>query len=201
MELFNPRTRMRGCLDTLLAPLYHLCVFAPCFARFLQLTLREHSGACVMSKSETAESVSTTPAVLSQDRDPRNRNWPLNVAKDGASRQRAKIRQIAKALREAGFVTLSEQVNAIGLSRSTTWKILQADHKTSGLSARLIGRMLSHKELPLGVRLVLREYVIEKAQGHYGHNLACRRRFAGYFWDMPELAGFLKNERSSPVFT
>jgi predicted DNA-binding transcriptional regulator AlpA len=122
---------------------------------------------------------------------------PLNKTKDGANSQREKIRQIAKVLREAGFVSLSEQASALGLSRSTTWKLLQADHKTSGLHAGLIGRMLSHKELPPTVRLVLREYVVEKARGHYGHSLPRRRRFAAYFWDMPELADWLKKPRAT----
>lgn len=67
--------------------------------------------------------------------------------------------------------------------------ILRADHKCSGLHAGLICRMLARKELPPSVRAVLREYVIEKVQGQYGHNLGCRRRFAKTFRDMPELAG------------
>ena len=70
--------------------------------------------------------------------------------------------------------------------------ILQAGHKTSGLHAGLIRRMLSNKELPPEVRPVLRAYVIEKARGYFGHSLHRRRRFAAYFWDMPELADFLK---------
>jgi hypothetical protein len=93
------------------------------------------------------------------------------------------------------LITLSQQASALGLSRSTTWKILQADYKTSGLHAGLIGRMLSQQELPPTVRSLLREYVIEKAQDHYGHKLVRRRRFAVYFWDMPELADFLKRQR------
>src|SRR5947207_844670 len=103
---------------------------------------------------------------------------PPNYAKNVAARQREKIRQIGDALRQAGFVTLDDQARALGLCRSTTWKILQACHKTSGLHAGLIGRMLVHKKLPPAVRSVLREYVIEKAQGLYGHNMHCRRLFA-----------------------
>jgi hypothetical protein len=56
----------------------------------------------------------------------------------------------------------------------------------------LVARILAHKQLPSAVRNVLREYIIEKAQGGYGHSRLQRRRFAAYFWDMPELADFLK---------
>ena len=41
-----------------------------------------------------------------------------------------------------GLVTLSSQSSALGLSRSTTWAILQANHKGSGLSGAIIKRML-----------------------------------------------------------
>lgn len=112
--------------------------------------------------------------------------------KDSACRQREKIGEIGKVLREAGFVTVDEQACALGLGRSTTWMILQAEHKTSGLHAELICRMLAHKKLPLTVRLVIRQYVIEKARGEYGHSLGRRRRFAANFWDIPELAELLK---------
>jgi hypothetical protein len=118
-----------------------------------------------------------------------------NYAKSQTPRQREKIRQIGKALRQAGFVTLDDKAKALGLCRSTTWKLLQGDHKSSGLHAGLIGRMLAHKILPPAVRSVLREYVIEKARGLYGHNMHCRRLFAAYFCDIPELAEFLIRSR------
>ena len=113
-------------------------------------------------------------------------------AKDAGNRQREKIRQIGEALRHAGFVALEDQVRALGLPRSTTWKVLQADHKGCGLHAGLIGRMLAHKELPPAVRSVLREYVIEKARGDYGHNSTSRARFVERLRDMPEFADCLK---------
>jgi hypothetical protein len=95
------------------------------------------------------------------------------------------------ALRRAGFVALNDQARALGLSRSTTWKLLQADHKTSGLHAGLICQMLAHEELPSAIRSVLRQYVIEKARGDYGHSLARRRRFAAHFWNMSDIAAEL----------
>jgi hypothetical protein len=51
------------------------------------------------------------------------------------ARQAAKIRELGHALVDAGFLTLDEQSKALGLARSTTWTILRASHKGSGLSA------------------------------------------------------------------
>ena len=58
------------------------------------------------------------------------------------ARQTAKIREIGDALRLAGYVGLDAQAAVLGLSRSTAWSILQASHKTSGLTASVINRML-----------------------------------------------------------
>ena len=56
-------------------------------------------------------------------------------------RQTLKIRELGDALISEGFVTLDEQALALGLCRSTTWTILKANHKSSGLSATVINRM------------------------------------------------------------
>ena len=40
-----------------------------------------------------------------------------------------KIRNICDALVAAGFETLDEQTEVLGLSRSTTWSILRGSHK------------------------------------------------------------------------
>ena len=73
-----------------------------------------------------------------------------------------KIREIGAALTSAGFVTLDQQADALGLCRSTTWAILQAEHKNSGLSATVINRMLAWPQLPGSVRAKLIEYAHEK---------------------------------------
>lgn len=86
----------------------------------------------------------------------------------GRARQWAKIRDITEALESAGFVSLDEQAEAIGLSRSTTWSILKGLHKNSGLTTNTISRILGTKKLPVPVREKLLEYVDEKAQGLYG---------------------------------
>jgi hypothetical protein len=93
------------------------------------------------------------------------------------ARQCAKIKEIGDALRFAGYVTLDEQALVLGLGRSTTWAVLQADHKASGLSAAVINRMLAAPRLPPTVSEKILEYVNEKASGLYGHSPARRRRF------------------------
>ena len=92
--------------------------------------------------------------------------------------QCSKIREIGAALISAGFVSLDQQAGALGLCRSTTWAILQAEHKNSGLSATVINRMLAYPRLPAPVRVKLIEYVREKMAGSYGHSQGQLRRFA-----------------------
>ena len=69
---------------------------------------------------------------------------------------------------ECGFVALDEQAYVLGLSRSTAWTVLRGMHKTSGLSAMTINRMLETGRLPLRVRVKLLEYIAEKISGGYG---------------------------------
>jgi hypothetical protein len=142
-----------------------------------------------MAKSGTADPIPRVPTAST-----RASRSPSHV-RDATLRQREQIGQIGVALRRAGFVALNDQARALGLSRSTTWKLLQADHKTSGLHAGLICHMLAHEDLPPSVRSVLRQYVIEKVRGDYGHGLLRRRRFAAHFWNVLDLpAELLKQE-------
>jgi hypothetical protein len=92
-------------------------------------------------------------------------------------RQSSKISEIGDALVASGISTLDQQASALGLSRSTTWTILRANHKASGLSAAVINRMLAVPQLPPLVRAVLVEYIGEKTTGVYGHSELQRRRF------------------------
>jgi hypothetical protein len=161
----------------------HSSVLAP--------SLERTAGASVMSNTRPARPISPVPSVSTWS--PPNAN-----AREAALRQREQIRQIGVALRRAGFVALNDQARALGLSRSTTWKVLQADHNVSGLHAGLVCHMLAHKDLPPAVRAVLRQYVIEKARGHYGHSLLRRRRFAAHFWNFSDIAAeLLKQVRHS----
>ena len=92
--------------------------------------------------------------------------------------QCAKIREIGAALISAGFVALDQQADALGLCRSTTWVILQAEHKNSGLSATVVNRMLGSPRLPAPARAKVIEYVREKLAGRYGHSKTQLHRFA-----------------------
>jgi predicted DNA-binding transcriptional regulator AlpA len=94
------------------------------------------------------------------------------------ARQAAKIKQLGEALVAAGFCTLDDQAKVLGLSRSTTWTILKANHKSSGLSASVINRMSAAPALPPRVKLTIAEYIEEKRAGLYGDGDHRVRRFA-----------------------
>ncbi len=78
---------------------------------------------------------------------------PLPLTARMKARQSSKIRELAEAVKSAGFLTLDEQAKALGLSRSTAWTIRKASHKASGLSASIINRKfaarLSIEKLPV----------------------------------------------------
>jgi hypothetical protein len=92
-------------------------------------------------------------------------------------RQSAKIAEIREALVAAGFDTLAKQAAVLRLSKSTTWAVLQAHHKSSGLSASVINRRLCSLELPPTARRIIGEYVNEKLLGVYGHTKSALMRF------------------------
>ena len=92
--------------------------------------------------------------------------------------QRLKIEEIGTTLAECGFVALDEQAYVLGLSRSTAWTVIRGTHKTSGLSAMTINRMLATGRLPSRVRLKLLEYIAEKMSGAYGDRKHCLKAFA-----------------------
>ena len=94
------------------------------------------------------------------------------------TRQTSRIRELASALAADGLVTLGEQARALGLSRSSAWAVLKANHKTSGLAAGTINQMLSSPALPPRARVTILTYVDEKLAGLYGHNKTQLRRFA-----------------------
>ena len=96
---------------------------------------------------------------------------------DVKERQACKIAELAHVLVSAGFVSLDDQADALGLSRSTTWTILKAKHKNYGLSASVIRRVLNKPDLHPRIRAKLIEYVRDKATGSFGHNGTQLRRF------------------------
>ena len=90
-------------------------------------------------------------------------NTPNHTLTDLKARQSSKIREIGNALITAGIVSLDAQAKALGLPRSTAWTILSAEHKGTGISARIICRMLNSEPLPPLVRAKIVEYAKEKA--------------------------------------
>ena len=102
----------------------------------------------------------------------------LATAPNGVKdRQVLKIKELADALVAAGFESLDDQADALGLSRSTTWTILKAKHKNYGLSAAVINRVLRNPDLNSRVRAKVVEYIREKTAGSFGHNHIQLRRF------------------------
>jgi hypothetical protein len=106
----------------------------------------------------------------------RNKTPDLTLT-DVKARQASKIREIGEALITTGFISLDAQAKILGLPRSTAWTILSAEHKGTGLSARIICRMLSSEPLPPLVRAKIIEYANEKAAGIYGGTEMQHRRF------------------------
>ena len=97
--------------------------------------------------------------------------------KEVKAQQARRISELGEALVLQGIRTLDQQAEALGLSRSTAWTILKANHKASGLSAAVINSMLAAPRLPALVRDKILEYIHEKAEGSYGHNKTQIRRF------------------------
>jgi hypothetical protein len=97
---------------------------------------------------------------------------------DHKARQATRINELGAALAASGLVALDEQARALGLSRSTAWAVLKANHKASGLTVPTINQMLSSRELPANVRFTILKYVEEKLAGLYGHNKKQLRQFA-----------------------
>ena len=116
-------------------------------------------------------------AVMHGYSDPKIDTVPPKDMSKMRERQRLKIKEIGVALCSAGYASLDEQARALGLRRSTTWVILQANHKSTGLTAVLINRMLQAPQLPPAVRVKVLQYAEEKAAGLYGHTDRLRRRF------------------------
>lgn len=96
------------------------------------------------------------------------------------ARQASKIAEIGAALHTAGICSLPEQVMALGLPRSTTYTIMRAEHKSTGISGKIIAQMLCSPRLPSPVRAAIEEYAGEKASGVYGNNKRQQRRFLSW---------------------
>jgi hypothetical protein len=125
-------------------------------------TLRSAEVNGIVAPRKSHASSKTNPGVLSEMK----------------ARQSAKIRELGQALIDAGLRTLDAQADALGLRRSTAWTILKTRHKSTGLSAAIIERMLGSSKLPPRARAIIVEYVEEKSFGLYGGSRRQQQRFA-----------------------
>jgi len=122
------------------------------------------------------------------------------------ARQAQKIREIGAALEAAGHLTIQDKAHALGLSRSTTFALLKADHKNSGLTATLVNTILASPKLPETVRMRLLEYVDDKISGRFGHNPIQLRRFVSRLALVHQVAegnrvaAAIRNRRQSGVY-
>jgi hypothetical protein len=102
-------------------------------------------------------------------------------------RQTRKLAEIRLALVACGLCSIDKQAAVLGLSRSTAYHVITAAHKNTGISARIIGRMLDSPRLPPSVRAILCEYAVEKAAGLYGSSSTARRRFRSAMSEVAEV--------------
>ena len=103
---------------------------------------------------------------------------PKRTLAEAKARQSIKIRELAASLKRAGVASLDAQAQALGIARSTAWTILRGRHKTSGISAKVVLRILASPGLPPGARDALIAYIDEKNAGAFGHGERERRKFA-----------------------
>jgi hypothetical protein len=117
---------------------------------------------------------------------------PASIIFQMKMRQSVKIGELRQALVAAGLSRLDQQAAVLGLQRSTTWHVLKANHKSSGLSAKIIKRMLNSPQLPPPARRILLDYVDEKCGGAYGHDRVQVRLFCA------QLGQIVKSEMGLP---
>jgi hypothetical protein len=93
------------------------------------------------------------------------------------AKQAETLRALRRALIANGIDSVEDQARVLGLPRSTTWFILQSNHKWRGLNAAQVVRMLQSQRLPEEARRVVIRYVVERVEGAYGHTQVMRRKF------------------------
>jgi hypothetical protein len=94
------------------------------------------------------------------------------------ARQRQRLAEIRVALMASGLCSLDRQARALGLVRSTAYHVISASHKSTGISARVLMRMLASPDLPPLVRAVIERYAREKMAGDYGATRSNCRKFS-----------------------
>jgi hypothetical protein len=140
-----------------------------CMVNAVLLFVRSPEGS--MSKTDGSQLISASrlPAASQQ----RSRSTASSLR----AKQCKKIAELRESLVQAGLYSLDEQAAALNLSRSTAWAVLRGTYKASGLSAKLIKRMLASPQLPPEARTRIGEYVEEKLAGSFGHSEKHTRLF------------------------
>jgi hypothetical protein len=111
------------------------------------------------------------------DTNPVTKATPVSLLSETKARQARKIAELREVLVAAGFKTLRQQAAVLGLSASTAWEVMRGGHKTSGLSAVTIKRILASPNVPPGARRLIEEYICEKLLGGYGHSESSLKLF------------------------
>ena len=93
------------------------------------------------------------------------------------ARQSLRIREINEALEACRIYSLDHKAAVLALPRSTTHTIVCAQHKSTGISAKILAQMLNSPKLPLPVRAKIEEYAGEEASGGYGNTTGQQRKF------------------------
>jgi hypothetical protein len=66
--------------------------------------------------------------------------------------------EITEALLRSGYTSLDAQAQALGISRSTAWTIINGKHKRGRLHANTTIKILANPALPPQVRAVVETY-------------------------------------------
>jgi len=92
-------------------------------------------------------------------------------------RQTRKIAEIGEALRAAGILSLNAQAAVLGLTRSTTYTVVCAEHKSTGLSAKIISQTLRSPCCPYLFELKSRNMPKKRPLRLYGSTKRQQRQF------------------------
>lgn len=97
---------------------------------------------------------------------------------------KAKIRAISQVLTGCGYRSIDEQAHVLNIPRSTAWTIFRGTHKNSGLTARIVAKMLASNRLPPSAKAEIVEYVNQKLAGTFGDNVVGQRRFKAHLMEL-----------------
>jgi len=74
------------------------------------------------------------------------------------------VQPLVNALLAAGYGSLDQQANALGIHRSTAWTIIKNKHKLGCLNQATVSRILTNSGTPQSVRLLVEHYLNERIE-------------------------------------